>query len=148
MSKLEDRQKKYNIPAIPYLPRGDRVLIWRILPEQKTAGGLYVPEAHQGVKSHGIIVAAGLAARDVMADALIELGDDVYFGEYAGRDRKLEGREATKTSDQLLECLIQDVNGSYDAVARADDYDIVRIATEDGERLHVYEKKNTKRKAA
>jgi len=146
MSKLEERMKEYSIPDYPAAPMGKNVVIWRIRPEEKTAGGIFIPEAHKGVKSRGILLDAGLAAMDVLADNLIEIGDEVYFGQWAGRDRAIEeNRQAAKVADALLECKVEDITASVDAKERRQHYRIYRDE-ETGEHRYVsrYEKTGPK----
>ena len=144
MSQLEDKRRKFNIPPIPYLPAGKRVIVWRLPSEQRTAGGLFVPESHATVKSRGILLAAGLAARDVLKDALVEIGDEVYFGRFAGVERDVERKEAS-TQPTLLEMAVEDVGGSVEAIARLEGY---RVAYDEELGEHWYEEINPKRKVA
>lgn len=130
-------RKELDIPALPYLPLGKNVLIFRLEGEEKTKGGIYVPDEHREVKSRGILLAAGLAARDVLADGLIEIGDEVCFAHFAGRDREVEKREGRAPS-KILECKVEDVLGSVDALERVKDYDIVYDDDVEG---RVYQKK-------
>ena len=131
--RIETLRKKYGIPDVPYLPAGERVIVWRLPSEEKTAGGLYIPEAHGDLKSRGILLAAGLAARDVLADALIAIGDEVYFGKYAGTERQVERRESEKTP-KILEMMVQDLGGSVEAVLIGDDEAVIDPET----REHTY----------
>lgn len=122
-ARLAERRKKYAIPESLSLPVSKTVLVWRLPAEEKTAGGLYVPEAHADVKSRGILLAAGLKARDIMADNLIEIGDEVMFGRYAGAERDV-GREAEGVANKVCELKIEDIVSTVDGAARLKDYDI------------------------
>lgn len=119
---LDEKRKKYDIPQIPYLPIGKNVLIWRIEAEEKTPGGLHIPDTSKEVKSRGVLLAAGLAAMDIFADNLVEVGDEVCFAHYAGRDRETGERIAGATSKKILECKAEDVLGSVDAIERSKGY--------------------------
>jgi chaperonin GroES len=135
-------RKELDIPAIPYLPLSKNVLIFRLEGEEKTKGGIIVPDVHKEVKSRGILLAAGLAARDVLADGLIDIGDEVCFAYFAGRDRKSEERESGSAGKAILECKVEDILGSVDALERVKSYDIVPITIpETGETVRVYQKK-------
>src|SRR5262245_23550595 len=101
---------------------GHNVLIWRLGGEEKTAGGLYVPEEHREVKSRGILLSTGLAAHDILEDALIEVGDEVCFSHWAGRDRETKERTAGEKASKILECKAEDILGSVDALERLKDY--------------------------
>lgn len=119
---LEEKRKKYDIPALPYLPIGKNVLIWRIEAEEKTAGGIIIAEVAREVKSRGVLLAAGLAAMDIFADNLVEVGDEVCFAHYAGRDRETGERQAGEVRKRILECKAEDVLGSVDAIKRSQGY--------------------------
>lgn len=125
---------KYDIPEIPYLPMGKNVLIFRIPEEERTAGGLYIPDSGKEPQSRGVVLAAGLQARDIMADALIEIGDVVWFGKYAGWDSEVS-REAASKATKILQVKIEDVNGSVDAKGRVNDYHVDR--DEEGQHFYV-----------
>ena len=141
-SKLDKIREQYKdqIPAIPYLPIGEVVLVYRLPSEEKTAGGLYVPEEHRSPVSAGILIAAGLAARDVMADALIETGDVVYFARYAGDEKEFK-REAAGKAEKLLQLKMREILGSADALERSRDYTVALMTNEDGSTEHVYKRK-------
>jgi len=135
-------RKQLDIPRVGYLPLGKNVLIFRLEGEEKTKGGIIVPDEHKEVKSRGILLAAGLAARDILADGLIEIGDEVCFAYFAGRDRKTEERNAGTAGKSILECKVEDILGSVDALERVKDYEIVPITIpETGETVRVYQKK-------
>lgn len=136
-SKLDKLREQYDIPPVPYLPMGEVVLVFRMPSEEKTAGGLYIPEENQGPKPYGILVAAGLAARDVLADALIEIGDVVHFGRFEGDEKEFK-REEAKKGKYLLQLKARGLLGSVDALDRLKDYRIERDK-ETGE--HLYKRK-------
>jgi chaperonin GroES len=144
MTKLEERRKQYGIPRRPYLPKGKVVLVYRLPAEERTAGGLVIPAQAEEAKSMGILVAAGLAARDEMHDALIDLGDVVWFGRFAGYEKEVE-RDPEGKGRNIISMMIQDINGSVDADDREADYELL-YNEEEGE--HYYAKKTSRRKAA
>lgn len=149
MTKLEEARKRYpGMPAsLEYLPKGKRVIIYRLDGEEKTAGGLYVPEEHREVRSRGVLMAAGLAAMDELHDALIEIGDEVCIGRFAGDDRELKRREGSARVT-ILECFAEDIAGSVDAVKRSENYDVVRSDGDDGYEYgeHRYEPRQAERR--
>jgi len=139
LDKIRD-QYRDSVPPIPYLPIGEVVLVYRLPSEEKTAGGLYVPEEHRSPVSSGILIAAGLAARDVMADALIETGDIVYFARFAGDEKEFK-RDEAKVGQKLLQLKVRELLGSADALERSQNYRIVLKTYDDGTSEHVYERK-------
>jgi chaperonin GroES len=77
-------------------PLQDRVLIRRIEPAAKTAGGIIIPDTAQEKPMEGEVVAAGPGARDENGQlhALdVEVGDRVLFGKWSGSEIKLNGED-------------------------------------------------------
>jgi len=131
MSKLEERMKQYSIPPIPGLPMGKTILVFRVPPVEKTAGGLYIPESDQGEQEIGVLLAAGLGALDILKAALIDIGDVVWFGRFAGTNRTVR-REAAQKAEQITAMKVEDVQISVDALERLKKYDIKEFEV-DGE---------------
>ena len=77
-------------------PLGDRVLIQRVEAEEKTAGGILLPESAKEKPKEGIIVATGdgktLDSGD-RSSFSVSKGDRVLFTSYAGTDVKHDGDE-------------------------------------------------------
>lgn len=90
----------------------------------------------------GVLIAAGLVAHDVMESNLIEIGDVVWFGQYAGWQKEIQ-RDPAGTGKSIIQMKIEDVLGSVDALERVDHYDLRKNT----EAKHVYVAK-TARKAA
>ena len=78
------------------MPLNDRVLVKRLESEEKTAGGLYIPDTAKEKPSKGEVVAAGpgKVAEDGKRVAMaVKKGDQVLFNKYAGTEVKLDGVE-------------------------------------------------------
>lgn len=74
-------------------PLNDRVLVKRLESEERTAGGLYIPDAAKEKPSRGEIVAAGPGKRDDSGKLIpmaVKAGDLVLFNKYAGTEVKLD----------------------------------------------------------
>ena len=146
---LESARKRFpNMPDVEALPKGKYVTVYRFEGEEKTAGGLFVPDDHRKVRSRGILLAAGLQAMDELADALIEIGDEVTFAPFSGEDRETERKKAGQATQTLLECFVEDISSSVDALKRADDYDLIRSdGTDEYEAgTHYYRRKTSIKK--
>ena len=77
-------------------PLNDRVLVKRLEGEEKTAGGLFIPDTAKEKPSKGEVVAAGpgKVAEDGKRVAMaVKKGDQVLFNKYAGTEVKLDGVE-------------------------------------------------------
>jgi chaperonin GroES len=87
-------------------PLLDLVVIQRVAAEEKTAGGIFIPDTAQEKPVEGEIVAAGPGARseDGKVHPLgVEVGNRVLFGKWSGTEIKLNGEELIiiKESDLL-----------------------------------------------
>ena len=77
-------------------PLQDRVLIRRVDPEAKTAGGIFIPDTVQEKPMEGEVVAVGPGARDEAGKRHpldVSAGDRVLFGKWSGTEVKLDGEE-------------------------------------------------------
>jgi chaperonin GroES len=77
-------------------PLQDRVLIRRVEPEAKTAGGIFIPDTVQEKPIEGEVVAVGPGARDkdhAFHPMEVKPGDRVLFGKWSGAEIKLDGEE-------------------------------------------------------
>ena len=79
-----------------FRPLQDRVLIRRIEEEEKTAGGIIIPDTAKEKPMEGEVIAAGPGARgeDGKLQPLdVKAGDRVLFGKWSGTEVKLDGEE-------------------------------------------------------
>ncbi len=77
-------------------PLNDRVLVKRLESEEKTAGGLYIPDTAKEKPSKGEVVAVGpgkVADNGQVIAMAVKAGDSVLFNKYAGTEVKLDGVE-------------------------------------------------------
>jgi len=79
-----------------FRPLHDRVLVRRVESEQKTAGGIIIPDTAQEKPMEGEIIAAGNGRvnDDGKVSALdVKTGDRVIFGKWSGTEVKVEGED-------------------------------------------------------
>lgn len=72
-----------------FRPLGDRVLIKRLEGDQKTAGGIYIPDAAKEKAQTGAVIAVGPGRLDRegnMVPTHVKIGDLIYFGKYTGTE--------------------------------------------------------------
>ncbi|HEX8915316.1 MAG TPA: co-chaperone GroES [Humisphaera sp.] len=77
-------------------PLADRVIVKQTEAEEKTASGLYLPDAAKEKPTKGKVIAAGPGKLDDngKVHALsVKAGDNVYYGKYAGTDVEVEGEK-------------------------------------------------------
>ena len=79
-----------------FRPLHDRVVVRRIEADQKTAGGIIIPDSAQEKPSEGEVVAVGDGARDDGGDRIaldVKAGDRVLFGKWGGTEVKIDGED-------------------------------------------------------
>jgi len=77
-------------------PLNDRVLVKRLEMEEKTAGGIYIPDSAKEKPMKGEVVAAGPGKLDEDGKRVkmaVKAGDTVLFAKYAGTEIKIDGEE-------------------------------------------------------
>lgn len=72
-------------------PLADRVLVQAAAAEEKTAGGIIIPDTAQEKPQRGKIVAVGNGKKD--EPLTVKVGDEVLYGKYAGTEITVEGKE-------------------------------------------------------
>lgn len=96
-----------------FRPLHDRVVVKRIDEEQKTKGGIIIPDTAKEKPMQGEILAVGPGARNDKGDLIplgVEVGDRVLFGKWSGTEVKLDG-------DDLLIMKESDIMGVLDETA-------------------------------
>ncbi len=79
-----------------FRPLHDRVVVRRVDSEEKSAGGIIIPDTAKEKPSEGIIESVGPGARDEDGDLIpldVKVGDRVLFGKWSGTEVKLDGKD-------------------------------------------------------
>ena len=89
-----------------FRPLHDRVVVRRLEQEEKTAGGIIIPDTAKEKPQEGEIVAVGPGARNEQGELVpldVKPGDRVLFGKWSGTEVKIEGQDLLimKESDLL-----------------------------------------------
>ena len=89
-----------------FRPLHDRVLVRRIAADEKTAGGIIIPDSAQEKPSEGEIVSVGSGAKaddGTVTPLDVKAGDKVLFGKWSGTEVKVDGEDLLimKESDLL-----------------------------------------------
>lgn len=92
-------------------PLGDRVLVEIVEEaEQKTAGGLYVPDTAKEKSQRGKVVAVGngkLLDNGTRVALDVKQGDTVYFAKYGGTEVSLEGKNYSILSERDILAIVE-----------------------------------------
>ncbi|MGH7016217.1 MAG: co-chaperone GroES [Caulobacteraceae bacterium] len=89
-----------------FRPLGDRVLVRRVDEEEKTKGGIIIPDTAKEKPQEGKVISVGPGARDEHGKVQpldLKKGDRILFGKWSGSEVKLEGEDLLimKESDVL-----------------------------------------------
>ncbi|MGB0661956.1 MAG: co-chaperone GroES [Mangrovicoccus sp.] len=89
-----------------FKPLHDRVLVRRVESEEKTKGGLIIPDSAKEKPAEGLIVACGEGARKDSGELIpmsVSAGDKVLFGKWSGTEVQIDGEDLIimKESDIL-----------------------------------------------
>ncbi|MFT8551013.1 MAG: co-chaperone GroES [Acetobacter okinawensis] len=89
-----------------FRPLHDRVVVRRLEGEQKTAGGIIIPDTAKEKPMEGEVVAVGAGARNEQGQVValdVKAGDRILFGKWSGTEVKIDGEELLimKESDIL-----------------------------------------------
>ena len=98
-----------------FRPLHDRVVVRRVESEEKTKGGIIIPDTAKEKPQEGEIVAVGSGARDETGKLIpldVKAGDRVLFGKWSGTEVKIEG-------DDLLIMKESDIMGIIENTASA-----------------------------
>jgi chaperonin GroES len=92
--------------CMSFRPLHDRVLVRRIEADEKTAGGIIIPDTAKEKPQHGEIIAVGGGTRTETGERVpldLKIGDEVLFGKWSGTEVKIDGEDLLimKESDIL-----------------------------------------------
>jgi chaperonin GroES len=79
-----------------FRPLHDRVLVRRVEAEEKTAGGIIIPDTAKEKPQEGEVLAVGPGTRDEDGDYIkmdVKVGDRILFGKWSGTEIKLNGED-------------------------------------------------------
>src|SRR5213592_2826814 len=92
--------------AMGFRPLHDRVLVRRVEAEEKSAGGIIIPDSAKEKPQEGEVVAVGAGAKSEegkVSPLDVKAGDRILFGKWSGTEVKIDGEDLTimKESDIL-----------------------------------------------
>lgn len=79
-----------------FRPLHDRVVVRRVESEEKTSGGIIIPDTAKEKPQEGVVVAVGPGARDDNGKLIaldVKAGDRILFGKWSGTEVKIDGDE-------------------------------------------------------
>ena len=79
-----------------FRPLHDRVVVRRVESEERTAGGIIIPDTAKEKPQEGVIVAVGPGARDEAGKLVpldVKAGDRILFGKWSGTEVRIDGED-------------------------------------------------------
>ncbi len=79
-----------------FRPLHDRILVRRVEAEEKTAGGIIIPDTAKEKPQEGEVLAVGPGARDdsgKLTELDVKVGDRILFGKWSGTEIRLDGQD-------------------------------------------------------
>ncbi len=92
-------------------PLHDRILVERIDEEEKTPGGIIIPDTAKEKPSRGKVVAVGSGRKTEDGKVIpleVKVGDKILFGKYAGTEIKIEGKEYLMMREDEVFAIIEE----------------------------------------
>jgi chaperonin GroES len=89
-----------------FRPLHDRIVVQRISADEKTAGGIIIPDTAQEKPQQGEVISVGPGARNEKGQIVpldVKVGDTVLFGKWSGTEVKIDGQDLliVKESDVM-----------------------------------------------
>jgi chaperonin GroES len=94
-----------------FRPLHDRVVVRRLESEEKTKGGIIIPDTAKEKPQEGEIVAVGSGARDESGKLVpldVKVGDRVLFGKWSGTEVKIDGQDLLIMKESDIMGVIED----------------------------------------
>ncbi|MEK9285207.1 MULTISPECIES: co-chaperone GroES [unclassified Bradyrhizobium] len=99
-------------------PLHDRVVVKRIEAEEKTGGGIIIPDTAKEKPSQGEVIAIGPGGRDESGKLIpidVQVGDRVLFGKWSGTEVKIDGQELLIMKESDIMGVLTDVSSKKKA---------------------------------
>src|SRR6202451_672753 len=93
---FQSRRRGKTMAKTKFRPLHDRIVVRRITAEEKTKGGIIIPDSAQEKPSQGEVIAVGPGGRDEAGKLIpidLKTGDRVLFGKWSGTEVKLDGED-------------------------------------------------------
>ncbi len=98
-----------------FRPLHDRVVVRRLDAEEKTAGGIIIPDTAKEKPQHGEVIAVGPGARNEDGEVIaldVKNGDKILFGKWSGTEVKIDGEDLLIMKESDIMGVIEEGAGS------------------------------------
>jgi len=118
-----DPPRRFNLKeksVASFRPLQDRVLVKRVKEDEKTKGGIIIPDTAQEKPQEGEVIAVGPGARDEDGERIkmdVEVGDRILFGKWSGTEVKIDGDELLIMKESDIMGIIEEKKSKKDKAA-------------------------------
>ena len=106
------------VSAMTFRPLHDRVLVRRVEAEEKTAGGIIIPDTAKEKPQEGEVLAVGAGARDETGKLVpldVKEGDRILFGKWSGTEVRLNGEDLLIMKESDILGIVETANAVREA---------------------------------
>jgi chaperonin GroES len=92
-------------------PLHDRILVKRLEGEERTAGGIIIPDSAKEKPSQGVIVAVGDGKRNDKGERIaldVKVGQKVLFSKYGGNEVKIDGEDHLLLREDDIQAIVEE----------------------------------------
>mgnify|MGYP000146595733 CR=1 FL=1 len=103
---------------MPFRPLHDRIVVRRVESEEKTAGGIIIPDTAKEKPQQGEVLAVGPGARDEDGKHIapdVKPGDTVVFGKWSGTEIKIDGEDLLVMKESDIFGIVEGTGASQQA---------------------------------
>ncbi len=103
-----------------FRPLHDRVVVRRVKEEEKTKGGIIIPDTAQEKPQEGEVIAVGPGARDEDGERIemdVSVGERILFGKWSGTEVKIDGEELLIMKESDIMGIIEEKKHKKDKAA-------------------------------
>ena len=93
-----------------FRPLHDRVVVKRLTAEEKTAGGIIIPDTAKEKPMEGEVISVGPGARNDSGELVpldVKVGDKILFGKYSGTEVKMDGDELVVMREEDVMAVVE-----------------------------------------
>ncbi len=101
-----------------FRPLHDRVVVRRLEQEERTAGGIIIPDTAKEKPQQGEVIAVGPGARNEKGEIValdVKAGDRILFGKWSGTEVKIDGQEYLIMKESDIMGVLEDVGAAKKA---------------------------------
>ena len=110
MAATATKSKPKSQSKVTLQPLGDKVVVEREESQEKTAGGIYIPDAAKDKPTRGTIISVGTGKvldESTRGEMQVKKGDRVLFTSYAGTEVKIDGEELMIMSEDDVLAVVE-----------------------------------------